>query len=353
MIQKKDIQKINYDGPVWCATVPNGLLVTRRKGKILISGNSNANYSSSLVAQNPFVREIEEWQDFFASFYKELYRIAVETKIEARELPENISTDCRVTFPPMLRDDVDKLAKAYEVLFKYKIVSKKTWRGIMGLDDDEEKGYIDGEMEDDDFGLGPGVIPGQGTPAQGNPNTPRSNSPFNMPVAPVNQFGAEREALVVELVRALKDHDWETITDLVDKFEALEEEITELKTNVLIQHGYDIEEARKKLAEQDWIYLIHHMHIPDKESEMEILHHCELFEKKNMKGEEYKQAHKKEGKLFQHILLIDNLDLSPKIVYDHLNNGFKVVIRDINKEKYAVLSGLANIKKTKWSDQDK
>ena len=30
MLNRRDVQRINYDGPVWCATVPNGLLVTRR-----------------------------------------------------------------------------------------------------------------------------------------------------------------------------------------------------------------------------------------------------------------------------------------------------------------------------------
>ena len=52
-------------------------------------------------------------------------------------------------------------------------------------------------------------------------------------------------------------------------------------------------------AEQDWIYLIHHMHQPDKEEDMEILHHCIMFEKKNLKGRKLnidRQANGKKSK---------------------------------------------------------
>jgi len=41
-IEKKKVETGDYGGDVFCATVPNGLLVTRRNKKILISGNSCA-----------------------------------------------------------------------------------------------------------------------------------------------------------------------------------------------------------------------------------------------------------------------------------------------------------------------
>lgn len=39
-IQKKQIVPVSYTGFVYCATVPNGTLITRRNGRTLISGNS-------------------------------------------------------------------------------------------------------------------------------------------------------------------------------------------------------------------------------------------------------------------------------------------------------------------------
>ncbi|MHA2068932.1 MAG: phage portal protein, partial [Candidatus Thorarchaeota archaeon] len=40
---------------------------------ILTADYSNANYSSTLIAQNPFVREIEDWQDFAKTIYQDIY----------------------------------------------------------------------------------------------------------------------------------------------------------------------------------------------------------------------------------------------------------------------------------------
>jgi len=155
---------------------------------------SNANYASSLIAQNPFVREIEEWQDYFTGFYEDLFEIVIQNKIDHGDLPKETETTCRVEFPPMIAADIDKLAKAFEILFKYKIVSKKTWRGKMGLDDEIEKGNLDGEEGDE-------VYP---------PGTPGGQSPFNLPMSPINQFGAE-------LIKAVKEANWEEANSLADK----------------------------------------------------------------------------------------------------------------------------------------
>ena len=107
------------------------------------------------------------------------------------------------------------------------------------------------------------------------------------------------------------------------------------------------------VAEQDWIYLTHHMHPPKKAEEMETIHHCIMWEKKKEKGKNWKQKHVKDGKIFQHFLDDKNIENIPDVVYDHLNNEFKVKTVKINKKQYKILAGLKNIKKTKWSDQDK
>ncbi|KKL05559.1 hypothetical protein LCGC14_2604800, partial [marine sediment metagenome] len=99
--------------------------------------------------------------------------------------------------------------------------------------------------------------------------------------------------------------------------------------------------------------LTHHMHPPKKASEMETVHHCIMHEKKSEKGKNWEQKHVKDGKIFQHVLDSDKLDEIPEIVFDHLNNQFKVKVMKINKIEYAVLDGMVSLKKTKWSDQDR
>lgn len=133
----------------------------------------------------------------------------------------------------------------------------------------------------------------------------------------------------------------------------------EIAAKVLKEYGMDLyyiiggHKHKTPKAEQDWIYLTHHMHPPRKASEMEILHHCVMWEKKNEKGRSWEQMHVKDGQVFQHALVDKDPTRVPSIVYDHLNNQFKVKLVEINKKQYAILNGLKNLDKTKWSDQDK
>ena len=209
MVLRENIKELRYSGKIWCATVPNGLLVTRREGRILVSGNSNANYSSTLIAQNPFVREIEDWQDYFTSLYEELYEEVIKTKIEAGKLPDNTSTECRVEFPPMVQAELEKMVKAYEILFKYKIISKKTMQMKFGLDPEVESANIEGEEGNELYGP---ATPGQ----------PGGPSPFNLPLSPTNQFGSLREALKM-LVEALREEDNNKLTRAMELIEEIEE----------------------------------------------------------------------------------------------------------------------------------
>lgn len=113
--------------------------------------------------------------------------------------------------------------------------------------------------------------------------------------------------------------------------------------------------VKKPKPEQDWVYLLHHMHPPESEDKMEILHHCQLFEKKGMKGKKFNQRHVKDDKVFQHALDIKEkeVDDAPKIVYCHLNNEYKISVKEINDKKWAIFTGMTSLKDTKWSDQDK
>ncbi len=131
-------------------------------------------------------------------------------------------------------------------------------------------------------------------------------------------------------------------------------------------YGFTLEDIiyakrhKKPLAEQDWVYLIHHMHPPEKEADMETVHHCFLHEKKGQKGKKYTQRHVKDGKVFQHALDIKDIETEsigktyvPKTVYCHLNNAYKIVIKEINQKKLAVITGMVSLQKTKWSEQDR
>lgn len=58
----KHISREQYKGTVWCVTVPNGLIITRRNGKPIVSGNSSAIADDHLLANvvNPLLELFSE-----------------------------------------------------------------------------------------------------------------------------------------------------------------------------------------------------------------------------------------------------------------------------------------------------
>lgn len=131
---------------------------------------ANANYSSSLVAQNPFVREIEDWQDFFAVYYKQIFKRVIEASMKYGDLPENENADCTVEFPPLILADIFKNNQAREIQSRNKIISHKTWQLKEGLDPEEERRNIEEEQAMDIY-----------------------KQPFDLPIAPTNQWGSLNE----------------------------------------------------------------------------------------------------------------------------------------------------------------
>lgn len=113
----------------------------------------------------------------------------------------------------------------------------------------------------------------------------------------------------------------------------------------------------KPLEEQDWVYLLHHIHKPERNQNIEILHHCHFFDKKNMKGKIFYQKHVKDDRVFQHVIDLKKskvkLEDVPDTLYCHLNNAYKIRTKKIAGEKHAVFTGMVNLKKTKWSEQDR
>jgi len=107
-----------------------------------------------------------------------------------------------------------------------------------------------------------------------------------------------------------------------------------------------VNESRKKQivkhAEDDWVYLIHHMHPPEGKGnvkyKMEELHHCPMFEKKNTKGKKYDQMHIKDNRMLLHGLDIKDNTKFPSILYDHLNNAFPIVVMEIDNKRYAIIT---------------
>lgn len=187
---------------------------------ILTSDWSNSNYASTLVSQNPFVKNIEDWQDQFSTLYMEIVKRVIEYNIEFGELPADTKATCRVEFPPMITANLKEVAEAFEILFKYKVVSKKTWQGKMGLDSDIEEANM--EDEEEDFMNSnpiPNTLPGQPNPVP-VPGQANQKSPFNLPKAPINQYASKDQ-----LIDYIDSGDWKSFKEEVEKIGGIPEEV--------------------------------------------------------------------------------------------------------------------------------
>ena len=159
-------QDVKDDGRAMLLTVAAGMGMPEM---ILTADYSNANYSSTFVAQNPFVREIEDWQDFFETHYKEILAVVLQAAIDYGPLPNDTKTEVQIEWPPLILADIEKNNKAREIQHRNKILSKITWMKREGLDPDIE--IANAKLEEE--------IPA----LQG----------FNMPEIPTNQFGGPED----------------------------------------------------------------------------------------------------------------------------------------------------------------
>jgi len=136
--------------------------------EMMLTGDwSNANYASSLTAQNPWVREVEDWQDFLEEeLYMEIFARVVQAGKDKGSIPKEEEEGCKVEWPPMVAADIEKNNKARETQHRNKIISKKTWQQKEGLDPATEELNMEEEQGKDIYKV-----------------------PFNLPTAPTNQFG--------------------------------------------------------------------------------------------------------------------------------------------------------------------
>lgn len=92
---------------------------------------------------------------------------------------------------------------------------------------------------------------------------------------------------------------------------------------------------RKKIDDEyGKLYLIHHMHHFESGKNIEHeLHHCFLFEKKNMGGKKYSIIHKVIKKELFHC--IDG-SFEGKL-YDHANNAYEMISENINGKRVSII----------------
>lgn len=128
---------------------------------------SNNNYASSLVSESPFIREVEDWQDFFEYEFKEIFRRVIQNAIDAGILPKrskeiiidgdeekececDIKTTCDITWPQFAHRNIQEETNSLVLQRQNEILSKRTMASRLDLDYDAEQRFIRKEQDEQD-----------------------------------------------------------------------------------------------------------------------------------------------------------------------------------------------------------
>jgi hypothetical protein len=132
---------------------------------------SNANYSSSMVAESPFIKAMESWQDFFEKPLSKVFERVVEYGIATGKIPPKTTkfkreydretgkdieteeegptdTTCEVNMAMLLHRDLEKETNAYINQDTNGIISEQTAREKLGHDNETELDRLDKERRD-------------------------------------------------------------------------------------------------------------------------------------------------------------------------------------------------------------
>jgi capsid protein len=114
---------------------------------------SNANYSSTMVAESPGVREFESWQDFFTPVFVQLHRWALVAGARAKMIEglteeEAATVELTVEWPPLLARNEAEHAAANKIRRDAGILSLEGLARDEGVDWDVEKQRLAEEAAD-------------------------------------------------------------------------------------------------------------------------------------------------------------------------------------------------------------
>lgn len=99
--RRKAVTDEQYQGEVWCLTVPTGYYITRRNGKALIAGNS--------AMETPMLRTFNGYQNWWGSVWQDIVTLVL-TQAEKYGKLKFETKDCKVNQSNILDPDLNQLS---------------------------------------------------------------------------------------------------------------------------------------------------------------------------------------------------------------------------------------------------
>jgi len=120
---------------------------------MVTSDASNANYSSTMIAESPAVREFEDWQDVFVEELEAIWFRLRDYLISIDLLPDEAKTvGCTVQPSKMIARDRLKDTQSNEMLLLNRVISPQNWAAREGVS--YEQMMDEWRLHDETFGAG-------------------------------------------------------------------------------------------------------------------------------------------------------------------------------------------------------
>ncbi len=128
-VQARDVQ---VDGRAILLSIAAGM----EQAEFMVTGDaSKANYASTMVAESPAIVGFEDWQEFFAEEFTEIWDRAMKYGEETDQVPEGtVEAGCNITLSPPTSRSKLEVTRSEEILHLNHILSPQTWAQKQALD---------------------------------------------------------------------------------------------------------------------------------------------------------------------------------------------------------------------------
>lgn len=123
---------------------------------ILTGDASNANYASTVSAQEDWKVTVEEYQEFWEAILKRVFGRVITWGKRYGPIPNSADDTVDITFPPPPSKYMKEAAETAGIYDDHGFASKDTCRGIIGLDPGREKQKLEEEHEEEATDAGGG-----------------------------------------------------------------------------------------------------------------------------------------------------------------------------------------------------
>lgn len=106
---------------------------------------AQANFASTVTAQNPAIRTFEEHQEIYSEPFSEMIMWCLEDGLEQEMIPAEANLEHNLAYPPLLKRDLLNEVSAWEKMRDLRLASGRTASLNLGLDPDQEKEFLDEE----------------------------------------------------------------------------------------------------------------------------------------------------------------------------------------------------------------